>query len=135
MIDEIALLYPAFDTIPPNLGINSISETAKVRLLQLQGGLSAAEGLSLANLVCLIAIGLEPGISVNELAERTGYPQQSVSRYVGTLLGRYQEDDQEHSFFPLIEQSINKDDPRKRALQTTLEGEGILRRLVCTKKQ
>jgi len=114
------------------MGIYSLSADEEVRLSQLKASLSAVEGLALPHLVCLIAIALEPGISVNELAERTGYPQQSVSRYVGVLLGRYQDDEGGHAFFPLIEQLINKDDPRKRALQTTSEGEATVRRLAST---
>ena len=40
-------------------------------------------------LVALLAVGVEAGLSVNELSERIGAPQQSTSRYVSVLTGRY----------------------------------------------
>jgi DNA-binding MarR family transcriptional regulator len=86
--------------------------------------------LGLAHTVCVVTIALEPGISINELAERTGYPQQSVSRYISLLLGRYETVQFSGDFYPLVEQRINTIDPRKRALFLTTDGEKLVDRLI-----
>ena len=41
--------------------------------------------LSLSQLLALIAIAVEPGLSVNELADRLNIPQQTASRHVAGL--------------------------------------------------
>ena len=45
--------------------------------------------LGLPQLLALLTIATEPGLSVNELAEHLELPQQTASRYVATLAGRY----------------------------------------------
>lgn len=101
----------------------------RTRLAHIGEVLAAMDGLGLPHLVCLIRIALEPGLSVNDLADRTGFPQQSVSRYLGLLLGRYQFDTLSPSFVPLVDQRIHPGDPRRRALYLTEAGETSIQRL------
>jgi DNA-binding MarR family transcriptional regulator len=75
---------------------------------------------------CLAMIAACPGISINELAERLATPQQTVSRYVGILLARYEDVVIAGSRRPLIVQTISEVDPRKRALQITAQGKQFL---------
>lgn len=84
--------------------------------------------LSLPQLVSLLTIAAEPGLSVNDLADRTGLPQQTASRYVAILLGRYETPGQS-PLHPLISQAVSEDDPRKRALFLTAAGEDLVSRL------
>jgi DNA-binding MarR family transcriptional regulator len=78
----------------------------------------------------LVAIAAEPGISVNELAQRIDVPQQSASRYVSVLLGRYQDPMAGPQTRILVEQRISEEDPRRRALFLTLEGTTLLTNIV-----
>jgi DNA-binding MarR family transcriptional regulator len=103
------------------MGSNSEYLTAMREALR-----SVQEALGLPQLVCLLTIALEPGLSVNELAERTGYPQQSASRYAALLLGRYENPVGQNISSPLIEQTINPSDPRKRSLHLTRSGEAFI---------
>lgn len=83
------------------------------------------------HLVCILTVAAKPGLSVNELAEETGYPQQSVSRYAALLLGRY-ENPMGISFGPaLLEQSINPSDPRRRAIFLTQSGTQFVENLIA----
>jgi DNA-binding MarR family transcriptional regulator len=103
--------------MPPDL-----TSEQKSRLLRLRSALAPLqEQFSLAHLVSLMTIAAEPGLSVNELAERTGSPQASASRYVSVLLGRYQSEGLEPAV-PLITQEISSDDPRRRALFLSDDG-------------
>ena len=86
---------------------------------------SLHDQLSLPQLTCLLAVAAEPGLSVNQLAERTGLPQATASRHVSTLMGRYQEIDQEVTT-PLITQQISSDNPRRRSLHLTPSGRSLL---------
>lgn len=88
--------------------------------------LEVQNALSLAQLVALVTIAMEPGLSVNDLAERLKIPQQSASRYVAALAGRYQSVLAESSLAPLIVQTINEGDPRKRALFLTPAGRQLM---------
>lgn len=97
-------------------------------LRRLSAALAAAEHLGLPALICLLEIALDEGLSASELAERTGAPQQSVSRYVSMLLGRYQSPNMIEAIEPLIEQRINLVDPRKRSLYITETGSGLIAR-------
>ena len=78
----------------PDLGTYSIMSTSKLdttrleAVFQLLRSLQPDINLSLA--VTLLAVAREPGLSVNEIAERVDAPQQTVSRYVATLQGRYE---------------------------------------------
>lgn len=84
------------------------------------------EALGLPHLICILAIAAHPGLSVNELAKITGYPQQSVSRYTALLLGRYDNPTGPSLGKPLIEQSINSADPRRRAFHLTSPGQSFV---------
>ena len=92
--------------------------------------------LSLPQLLTLLQIAVNPGLSVNDLAEKLGVPQQTASRHVSGLLGRYQgapagSDLAERSTLdPLIVQEINQNDPRSRALFVSEQGDVFLKKLV-----
>jgi DNA-binding MarR family transcriptional regulator len=91
--------------------------------------------LSLSQLLALIAIAVEPGLSVNELADRLNIPQQTASRHVAGLLGRYQlasaeAADARSKMDPLIKQEINSEDPRRRALFLSDDGQQLLEKFV-----
>lgn len=97
----------------------------------LRNALMEVQGqLSLPQLVVLLTVRIEPGLSVNDLAERLGIPQQSASRYVSMLAGRYQTEPDQPLFEPLLLQKINDTDPRSRALHVTAAGEALLKTLV-----
>jgi DNA-binding MarR family transcriptional regulator len=89
--------------------------------------------LSLSQLLALIAIERTPGLSVNELAESLGLPQQTVSRHVAILLGRYQTmpDGPPASMTTFIRQEISASDPRRRALFLSNEGLALLKSLAA----
>jgi DNA-binding MarR family transcriptional regulator len=100
------------------------------------GALSEALGgwqavLSLSQVLALIAIARNPGLSVNELAESLGLPQQTVSRHVAILLGRYQTSAEltPASLATLIRQEISASDPRRRALFLSDDGVALLKAL------
>ena len=84
------------------------------------------EGLSLEVLLALLTIALEPGLSVNELADRLHVPQQTASRYAAVLLGRYSRTSTaggQAAKWPLVfRQEVHADDPRKRAMFLTDRG-------------
>jgi DNA-binding MarR family transcriptional regulator len=90
------------------------------------------EGLSVEVLGALLTIALEPGISVNELAERLNAPQQTASRYASILLGRYQEPSltKQPPKDPLVTQQVHTNDPRKRAMFLTDHGEEFITHLL-----
>jgi DNA-binding MarR family transcriptional regulator len=95
--------------------------------------LNCQSEISLPQAMALIAIARHPGLSVNELAERLEQPQQTVSRHVSVLLGRYQTSE---TVVPraFIRQEINVNDPRSRALFLAPEGETLLKALVADSK-
>lgn len=86
--------------------------------------------LTLSQVLALIAIARHPGLSVNELAERLDQPQQTVSRHVSVLLGRYQTSE---TVVPrvLIRQEVSASDPRSRALFLAPEGHTLLKTLAA----
>jgi DNA-binding MarR family transcriptional regulator len=93
--------------------------------------------LSLPQMLALLRIATEPGLSVNELADRLNCPQQTASRYVAALMGRYQtpSDDSGNArskLDPLVTQAINQSDPRSRALFISSQGRVALKKLVST---
>ncbi|TIO06899.1 MAG: hypothetical protein E5X88_21020 [Mesorhizobium sp.] len=98
-----------------------INATQRARLLRLKDAIASLRGLNLDHLVSLLTIAADPGLSVNELAEKTNTPQASASRYVAVLAGRYQTDAAEPPI-ALVTQEISADDPRRRALYLTPEG-------------
>ncbi len=91
---------------------------------------TVSQDLNLPQVVCLLIIGANPGLSVNALSESSGYPQQSTSRHISILLGRYQIDPETPPIEPLITQGVNAEDPKKRALFLTDRGRRILRDLI-----
>ncbi len=99
------------------------------RLIALSEGLSAWQNvLSLPQVLALITIARNPGLSVNELADNLGLPQQTVSRHVAILLGRYQTlETMEAGTLPFIRQEISASDPRRRALFLSEEGLAMLK--------
>jgi DNA-binding MarR family transcriptional regulator len=92
--------------------------------------LNVKSDVSLPQLVSLIAIGLKPGISVNELADLIDAPQQSASRYVSVLAGRYDGPPGVGVPDVLITQEISAADPRKRALYLSVEGRRLVQRML-----
>ncbi|MER9591954.1 MarR family winged helix-turn-helix transcriptional regulator [Mesorhizobium australicum] len=97
-----------------------LSLDERLKLSRLRDAVAALPGLKLDLLVHFLTIAAEPGLSVNELAEKTGTPQASASRYVSVLTGRYQSDIAEP--VALVAQEIRADDPRSRALFLTPSG-------------
>lgn len=84
------------------------------------------DSISLPQLVALLSIGVEPGLSVNELSERMEIPQQTASRYVSVLMGRYETPTTAQPDRALVIQEVNQRDPRSRALYLTAEGREVL---------
>jgi DNA-binding MarR family transcriptional regulator len=84
------------------------------------------DDLSLPELVALLAVGVEAGLSVNELSERIGAPQQSTSRYVSVLTGRYPNSSTSTDRRPFITQGVKQNDPRSRALHLAERGREIV---------
>ena len=85
--------------------------------------------IGLPQLVVLLAIAERPGVSVSGVAEMTNLPQQSASRAISMLSGRY-ELPSGQPMEPLIEQAVNVDDPRKRSLTLNAAGERIVRQVL-----
>jgi DNA-binding MarR family transcriptional regulator len=93
----------------------------------------AVEGLSLEVLTALLTIALEPGLSVNELADRLNVPQQTASRHAAVLLGRYQDvhaTDGQRPKWPLVVQEVHANDPRRRAMFLTERGNEFVETLL-----
>lgn len=93
--------------------------------------------LSLSQFLALCRVAIEPGLSVNDLAERMRCPQQTASRHVAALLGRYEtygdadgDSGGRSKFDPLIAQEISQNDPRKRALFVSNQGRILLKKIV-----
>ncbi|WP_288142168.1 MarR family winged helix-turn-helix transcriptional regulator [Mesorhizobium sp.] len=85
--------------------------------------------LNLAHLASLLTIAAEPGLSVNDLAERVAVPQPSASRFVSVLIGRYQSSDGVPPI-PLIAQEVSTDDPRRRALFLNAHGHEVVQAIL-----
>jgi DNA-binding MarR family transcriptional regulator len=82
--------------------------------------------LGLPLLLALLAIAKSPGLSINDLAELINVPQQTASRYVAILQGRYQSPGQIENVFarhPLVSFEVSAEDPRRRALYLTARGQ------------
>lgn len=88
--------------------------------------LAKAPELSLPQLTALLTIAMRPGLSVNDLADDNGFTQQTASRYVSVLSGRYQSFDTAEPSEALITQSVNESDPRRRALHLTEAGQHLV---------
>jgi DNA-binding MarR family transcriptional regulator len=85
----------------------------------------SVEELTLPLALTLLAVAREPGLSVNQLAERIGAPQQTASRYAAILQGRYESSGAALNLAdaPLLVLEVSADDPRKRALFLTRQGQ------------
>lgn len=85
-------------------------------------------GLTLPLLGVLMAVADQPGISINEVAERLALPQQTASRYVAILEGRYQQLGADSAFVatPLISPSEDDADSRRRSLVLSPAGHSAL---------
>jgi DNA-binding MarR family transcriptional regulator len=83
--------------------------------------------MTLPVLMTLFTVMRHPGISINDLAEKIAIPQQTASRYVAILLGRYAMpgDNNRHSV-SLLSLEVSQEDPRKRALYLTNAGKSKL---------
>lgn len=93
---------------------------------RLRAALQAVQGeLSLSQLVILLLLVERPGLSIGEVAEITSLPQQTASRLILQLSGRYQIDPG-GAPVEYIRQEVGDDDPRKRALFLTDKGEAVL---------
>jgi DNA-binding MarR family transcriptional regulator len=120
------------------MGISGLAAfMSKLDTDQLEAALTALRSigsdLSLPLLITLLAVARAPGLSVNELAERIQVPQQTASRYVAVLQGRYQIAGSNEITFagkPLISLQVSASDPRRRALFLTRYGETRLARFI-----
>lgn len=84
------------------------------------------QSIGLPLLLTLAAVAREPGLSVNDLAERLAVPQQTASRYVATLQGRYAMPGRDFGPVALLAVEVSVSDPRKRALALTPAGHARL---------
>lgn len=105
---------------------------AQLKLIRaLRDGLiPLGERINLTQLLALITVAAEPGLSVNELADRLGLPQQTASRHVSILLGRYASINEGERGPPLLTQAVNENDSRSRALFLTDDGARLVSELV-----
>jgi DNA-binding MarR family transcriptional regulator len=89
--------------------------------------------LNLPQVLALVAIAQTPGLSVNELADSLGLPQQTVSRHVAILLGRYQTTSEAPptGVTSFIRQEISASDPRRRALFLSDDGLALVKSLAA----
>jgi DNA-binding MarR family transcriptional regulator len=84
--------------------------------------------LSLPQLLLLLAVAERPGLSVNELADITALSQPVASRTLGALMGRYETQPGQEPV-ALVEQGINSEDPRRRALFLSAAGAKLVAEL------
>jgi DNA-binding MarR family transcriptional regulator len=99
----------------------------------LDAGLNAVESdLSIPLLRVLVAVELNPHLSVSELAEALGLPQQTASRYVAILRGTYQTADGASPFArqPLLAHQPSSTDLRRYELVLTQRGSERLGRIL-----
>ena len=113
----------------------TVSEDTRAKMVNLANALRPVQDeLGLPQLLALLTIASEPGLSVNDLADRLDLPQQTTSRHVAALAGRYQgmfgADAAEYTarskLAPLIIQEISQSDPRRRALFISKQGRSLL---------
>ena len=100
--------------------------TARRHLSEIENLLLHVESdLGLPLILTLVIVARHPGLSVTELAERLGAPQQTASRYVGSLKGRYETPGMPLTMSAsqsLLALEVNQFDPRRRALFLTPSG-------------
>lgn len=98
---------------------------SRLNLQALDAGLRAAEpDLSIPLLRTLVAVSLNAHLSVSDLAELIRVPQQTASRYVAILQGRYQASENTSSFTrrPLLTHIASATDLRRYELALTSHG-------------
>lgn len=81
----------------------------------------------------LLQTALRPGLSINELAEYLGVPQQTASRYIAVLQGRYEQSSVSLTVSarkPLLTLKVSQIDPRRRAIFLTTEGKKRIDKLL-----
>jgi DNA-binding MarR family transcriptional regulator len=80
--------------------------------------------MSIPLLRTLVAVSLNSDLSVTELADMIGIPQQSASRYVAVLQGRYQTPGSTNVFAdePLLAHKASATDLRRYELVLTPHG-------------
>lgn len=80
----------------------------------------------------LISVALKPGSSINDLADQLNVPQQTASRYIAVLQGRYESPNGSiDTRAPLVSLEISQNDPRRRALFVTPEGKKRVAKLLA----
>jgi DNA-binding MarR family transcriptional regulator len=102
---------------------------SKTRYASLDAGLKLAEtDLSIPLLRTLIAVSMNTHLSVTDLAELINVPQQTASRYVALLQGRYQSSESSSSFArgPLLTTNPSSSDLRRYELVLTPRGSARL---------
>ena len=101
---------------------------ALIRILR-----SLEPDLNLQLALTLLVVARQPGLSVGELADHIQSPQQTASRYVAILQGRYELPGSDGNSFarnPLLSLEVSKHDPRRRALFLTAYGTKRLNRIL-----
>lgn len=101
----------------------------KDQLEALNEGLKVAENdMSIPLLRTLIAASLNPHLSVTDIAQVIGVPQQTASRYVAILQGRYQTAESASAFNrgPLLSHKPSANDLRRYELVLTPRGNARL---------
>jgi DNA-binding MarR family transcriptional regulator len=93
--------------------------------------LPVEQSMGLSLLLALAAVAREPGLSVNALADRLGVPQQTASRYVASLQGRYETPGRHLGPLPLLAIDVSAADPRKRSLSLTAAGRARLEEVLA----
>lgn len=83
-----------------------------------------ADGLTLTQLIVLLAIAANPRLSVNELAEKTGLSQTVVSRTTVGMTARPGSAGGAPRQF--VEKSVHEANPRMRSLELTSEAKALI---------
>lgn len=114
-------------------------EVQRIRALAQALG-SVEQELTLPQVIALLAIASRPGLSVNDLADAMGMPQQTASRHVASLVGRHHHVSKKLGFLSfeleysfrrhLVVQEVNQADPRRRALYLSTLGRQVVDKLL-----
>lgn len=72
--------------------------------------------------ICLAEIALCPGISLTELAEKTGMPLSTVSRIIGALSKKRQRGKP----YELVEVTISPEERRRKQITLTARGRDVM---------
>lgn len=127
-----ALQINPFSRIYPYMGISDATQIDRVdALIRIVRSLEPDLNLQLA--LTLLVVARQPGLSVGELADQIQSPQQTASRYVAILQGRYELPGSDGNSFarnPLLSLEVSKQDPRRRALFLTTHGTKRLNRIL-----